>query len=448
MLWIGDKSQVELAAELHINFVDRLDFNNLEINYYYEFAEPEREIIEALKKDEILFKMYFRNSYDNIPSRDLCNQITQEYSKAWFYFINKYNLDANVILEMPHLPFTYIGYKIFRSLGLKTLFSSTLQMKDKSYWVQTIEEYPLFENSSNDFLFTGEYDIERQTDFATKLKEQFGIQPSAGKPQGTSFAKSMLIQIRNILFPSKSKERLNFKVIKGGKFRFISNRIYHFRLLKQMIKKYFVLKYYEKNSGEMSNENHKLKILFAMHFEPEMAVYPLAGEKNNQFEIIKELSKKVGNSGKIYVKEHPWVFDSTKYHGIVRGKSFYNELKELGNVDFIPLKTKSSDLFDKITLLATLTGTIGWEAFLEKIPVISFGFPWYGGIPCVQKYTKQLNIMEFQEETRFKFEKIDYEAIYNRLVNTLSDVSVKSECESYEKYIEFARRLQTMIERL
>jgi capsule polysaccharide export protein KpsC/LpsZ len=98
--------------------------------------------------------------------------------------------------------------------------------------------------------------------------------------------------------------------------------------------------------------------------------------------------------------------------------------------------------------LATLTGTIGWEAFLEKIPVISFGFPWYGGIPCVQKYTKQLNIMEFQEETRFKFEKIDYEAIYNRLVNTLSDVSVKSECESYEKYIEFARRLQTMIERL
>ena len=156
-----------------------------------------------------------------------------------------------------------------------------------------------------------------------------------------------------------------------------------------------------------------------MHFEPELAVYPLAGENFNQFEIIKELSSKLGDKGIIYIKEHPWVFDYSKPKGIIRQKHFYEGLINLKNVKILDYTADVSKLIDEMDLMVTLTGTIGWEAFLKKIPVLYYGYPWYASLPCTTKYYEDMDIEDYINQCMNKFPYIDYKKIYENMKSSV-----------------------------
>ena len=124
-------------------------------------------------------------------------------------------------------------------------------------------------------------------------------------------------------------------------------------------------------------------IYFPLHFQPERSSQPEASYFENQLLAIKLLSYNLPDGYVIYVKEHPRQFDNAtpdfrKTHA--RNFNFYNTLNYLHGVKLIDLRVDADILVKNAIIVATLTGSSGWQALKLNKPVFVFGHPWYE--PC------------------------------------------------------------------
>jgi hypothetical protein len=81
-----------------------------------------------------------------------------------------------------------------------------------------------------------------------------------------------------------------------------------------------------------------------------------------------------------------------------RIKEFYTDMLKNKRVKFVPLDIDTYTLMQNATAVATVAGTVGWEALMHKIPVIIFGLVWYEKMPGVLRITDSASasgIMEF-----------------------------------------------------
>jgi hypothetical protein len=81
---------------------------------------------------------------------------------------------------------------------------------------------------------------------------------------------------------------------------------------------------------------------------------------------------------KLYVKEHPIMVG-------YRTHRYYRELKKIPNVKLMNPSTSSFDLIKNAKLIATITGTVGWEALIFKKPVITFGDIFYNVLSAAKR---------------------------------------------------------------
>jgi capsule polysaccharide export protein KpsC/LpsZ len=83
----------------------------------------------------------------------------------------------------------------------------------------------------------------------------------------------------------------------------------------------------------------------------------------------------------VYVKEHPMQFTPSVYFRAQCGRTpdYYDDLVAIPNVRLVPMPMTSFDLTDHAQAVATVTGSVGWEAINRGKPVLLFGHPWYRG---------------------------------------------------------------------
>lgn len=127
-------------------------------------------------------------------------------------------------------------------------------------------------------------------------------------------------------------------------------------------------------------------IYFPLHLQPEMTTSMLGGKYVDQILAIEELSSILPKNFKIVVKENP------KQSHKERNDSFFKRLKNLKNVVFVGKHLNSKWLIRKSQLVATITGTAGWEAIRFGKPVIVFGHAWYKDFYGVIKFRQNLDI--------------------------------------------------------
>lgn len=437
---IGQEKQKELAQKNGIKFLNRISINNIEVEYKYKLSEAENVFFQELISNDILFKMFYRFSIDKKIKPMLFQKLVRNYAKFWFSLIKEFELKVLVLHEMPHLPYTYIGYLVFQYLNLRTFFTVTFPIQNKTYFVDKIEHYSLFENKNGSW-FIEDNAPDEGVNYLLKLNSKFQPNQSNSSMKKPSFIRFFLISLRNVAVPSATT-RINFKMILNGEFKFLNDRRYHLLILGRTIAKFFQKMRYRSIIESPKKKDEKIRILFALQFEPELAVFPLAGKYNNQYEAILNLSKKLGTQGVILVKEHPWIFDYSRTQGIIRKKNFYKDLNKLQNVCFIDDRFKVSKMFGELDAICSLTGTIGWEAFIKKIPVIYFGYPWYTGLPGIKHFNDIDDINDFIKQSKQDFEKTDYKKIYEVLNESVSDFSVKLKKVDKNIFIEKAKILK------
>ena len=100
---------------------------------------------------------------------------------------------------------------------------------------------------------------------------------------------------------------------------------------------------------------------------------------------------------KIVVKEHPAQFMAarTGYRG--RSPLFYRQLKNISGLIFLPPEARSDELIEYSMAVATISGTVGFEASCTKKKCILFGETWFKGMPNCYDFNQLPSFEEFIE---------------------------------------------------
>lgn len=125
-------------------------------------------------------------------------------------------------------------------------------------------------------------------------------------------------------------------------------------------------RYFLKHGVKIDDIKINRIVLFPLHVEPEPSLSVLSPEMNNSIELITWISKSLPADVTLVVKEHPNFFG-------VRSRQYYNFFMRMPNVVLANPDVSSEEWLNAADVIATITGTMGYEAvYLEK-PVLSFG---------------------------------------------------------------------------
>jgi hypothetical protein len=117
-------------------------------------------------------------------------------------------------------------------------------------------------------------------------------------------------------------------------------------------------------------------VVYPLHFEPEAATLVSAPYFRDQAALIEQLAMALPVDHILYVKEH-------RISAGRRPLAFYERIASNHNVRLIDPFVDSFDLVWKSAGVATITGTMGWEALLMQKPVLTVGNVFYNDFPAV-----------------------------------------------------------------
>jgi len=118
--------------------------------------------------------------------------------------------------------------------------------------------------------------------------------------------------------------------------------------------------------------------------QPEKTSLPMGKEYDHQLNAALTLAEALPKGWTLFVKEHPNQFNVRKIANLnFRDSFFYKALNSHPNIQLIPLEVDAKELIHHARLVATLTGTLGWEALEAGKPVIVFGDAYYQACKAV-----------------------------------------------------------------
>jgi hypothetical protein len=125
-------------------------------------------------------------------------------------------------------------------------------------------------------------------------------------------------------------------------------------------------------------------IYMPLQLQPEMTTSALGGRFHDQALAIERLAAILPEGVRILVKENP------KQGGYMRGPLFFHRLARIPAVTLLPSWADTHALTARARCVATITGTVGWEAIRLGKPALVFGRAWYRRLPGVIEWRDDL----------------------------------------------------------
>lgn len=119
-----------------------------------------------------------------------------------------------------------------------------------------------------------------------------------------------------------------------------------------------------------------------LHFQPERTSVPEGGRYASQINAIAALRSQLPEDWSLLVKEHPSMF-LLKSKRAFRHPDFYALVARMPKTFMVDESHSSFDLIDQAQAVATLTGTVGFEALCRGCVAIVLGDAAYRGYPGV-----------------------------------------------------------------
>lgn len=128
-------------------------------------------------------------------------------------------------------------------------------------------------------------------------------------------------------------------------------------------------------------------VLVALHYQPEASTLGIGGNMDDQLNNVRLLAEAVPADWRVVVREHPATYKFTQSARRWRSEVMYRELKRVPKVMCFSAAANMDNLIRQAELVATVTGTVGWEAVNAGKHVLVFGYPWYLDCPLVHRVT-------------------------------------------------------------
>lgn len=125
-----------------------------------------------------------------------------------------------------------------------------------------------------------------------------------------------------------------------------------------------------------TGKNSKI-CLFALSVQPEASTSQMDDQWENPVYCVDKLLTLLPPDWQIWIRPHP-----NQASGF-RSTLFWDSIRVSDRVQVVAPSERASEFFSTVALVATLNGTIGWEALNQGVPVLIFGSAWYEGLPGV-----------------------------------------------------------------
>lgn len=127
---------------------------------------------------------------------------------------------------------------------------------------------------------------------------------------------------------------------------------------------------------------------FPLHTEPEIALSLYARPYVNQIEVIRNIAQSIPVGMKLYVKEHPRSFG-------MRDLSYYKKILQMPNVSLVHPTLDSLTVSENAKLVVVISGHAGFEALIQKKPVITLGHCHFNALSMV-RHVRSLYDLPYQ----------------------------------------------------
>jgi len=357
-----------------------------------DFEPPGGDFIRQFYETESTVLSIFRKFQRQKMSVMEMKHIYYRYLQYWYGVIQKLKPDIIIFELWPHGGYDFVIYSLAKFLRIKTLMFDFTRISDRLLLINDfIIGSPALRKEiekNQDKQFTVEdLNPDIQESYKKQTKNGIGAVPSDLKMILKKYSgKSLLfIKLKMIL-----KSIFDFSIFKKT-FCYISKKF------QPNLKK-------EYNKLQMAPDFNKKFIYTAFQFQPEASTSVLGGVFIDQILMVKILSASVPDDWLIYVKENPcqWLPEGTMFTPF-RYRSYYETIAKLKNVRLVPVETSTFGLIEKSQAVATVTGTVGWEAVLRSKPALVFGYAWYRDCPGVFKVNNVKSCKETIENIKNNF---------------------------------------------
>tara|TARA_A100001035_G_scaffold279584_1_gene281442 strand:- start:299 stop:1750 length:1452 start_codon:yes stop_codon:yes gene_type:complete len=373
------------------------------------------EILEALEPYQINFLKICERLYKGSMCFEERLRFYYDHIRFWNFKLEQKKITHFIQYNVPHEGYDYLIYSLCKIKKIRTIFSYKLpvikNILTKRYFIEDIHKHSRLYNENR--LITSPEELE--TSFKNlyysiypnknNLEEslKFKTFSRIAKPNQKNFFQefdSLINSFRKYSIKSTLK-----KIIK--RINFLHQFIYKNPYLisdKRLNKLY--------DNLVVNNIPSKPYIFFALHYQPELSTVPLGNnlsDLNLVVDLLAWAGKKYGFN--ILVKRHPRI-DKRLFF---RPKDIYKRMNLHHNVILLDTKTDVTQIIEKATAVASITGSTCWEAFLRKKPVLLFGSLIYENAPGTFKIESKEDLLKVMEKIINNQVKIDELDIINYL---------------------------------
>lgn len=263
-----------------------------------------------------------------------------------------------IFSNVPHEGPDYLLYEIAKTLDIQTLIFSQSLFANKYFISRSIDDFGTFSKTpivSDRSDIRVERKYEKDLFYMNKIDPyRFGI--------GEAF-KDLFTQ------------KLKYNYLAPLKLRRFRQYVFDLNFIPQ---------------PEYGEEKY---IYFPLHLQPEMTTAALGGYYSDQVTAVEALHRLLPAGWLIYLKENP------RQTEFMRGQYFFRRLQSMKRVRMCPVGEDTYKLIRNSRLVATITGTAGWEAITGGKNVILFGNAWYKNLPGAFQFDTDLDLEEISERT-------------------------------------------------
>ena len=285
-----------------------------------------------------------------------------------------------LFFNVPHLAYDTMVYQVAKSMGIPITLVGQSLFPDRFFSAQDPMDYGAFKIDPDATPFHIEKGSRPDLFYMRGIKQE---REEGGRITGKSLLQLLMflltkrpLQAFNPIYIWKTIARMRRVFAAFPKWRSPFARFFHENELS-----YFEhLAKYEDQDVDLSGDF----VYFPLQLQPEMTTATLGGQFRDQAFAIERLSEILPEDVRILVKENP------KQGAYMRGPVFFDRLDRIKNVTFLPSWADTHALTDGAKFVATITGTVGWEAIRTGKPALVFGKSWYRKLPGIHEYSENL----------------------------------------------------------
>ncbi len=377
--------------------------------YYVKYLDMASRYYEDFYFEDNYFQRIFPKIQSNLkrPYYYHLKNIFHIFVNYFYNFIKKNDIKLFIQHITPHEPNIWLIHCICKELGVRTLFLHNIFINKKSYHLlmEDIKDIGLYKTAV--VVNKNKLDIKIRNSHRIELIDrEVDLKKNSLMKEG---------KIKGIPFVQKDRHNFLKKQIAEYRSSFLLRKLpWNWSSLKKdygYINIRNKVEYYE-NLQEVVVNDFDLEskfVYFPLHWQPELTTMPLGFEYQDQLLAIEHLSSILPRGWKIVTKEH------LSQTGAMRDKAWFERFRSIEGVEMLDYEFDTYTLIEKSQIVATITGTAGFEAVIGGKPSIVFGAAWYAGCDGVFQFKSDLNLQEISS----------YKINHGKIQNFIDDLSLK-----------------------